>query len=203
VLGFATFLTHLGTGYLDTWHGMATVAILPLFVLGLARTRSGLAASAPSPTSAESRQRRIGRELLMLTGFGMLVAGTTIVTIGSLVVFVPQDLEFLGLDRHALEALDRNLVPLIAHDRSGFGGGVAITGLVVMACVRWGRPSRSLWEALLLAGLAGFGAAIGIHLVIGYLDVVHLGPAILGAAVFAAGMALTWPESAQRQPGQG
>ena len=38
-LGFLTFLSYLGTGYLDSWHGLATLVLLPLFVLGLARSR--------------------------------------------------------------------------------------------------------------------------------------------------------------------
>ncbi|MET0773367.1 MAG: hypothetical protein ABWZ82_09800 [Candidatus Limnocylindrales bacterium] len=78
-----------------------------------------------------------------------------------------------------------------------------------MGCIAFAPVSRSLWEALVLAGLAGFGAAIGIHLVIGYTDLVHVGPAILGALVFAAGMALTTPvrsrvmprETGSRRPG--
>ena len=37
--GFITFLlSYLGTGYLDSWHGLATLVLLPLFVVGLART---------------------------------------------------------------------------------------------------------------------------------------------------------------------
>ena len=38
-LGFASFLTYLGTGYLDTWHGAATLGLLPMFVLGMWRCR--------------------------------------------------------------------------------------------------------------------------------------------------------------------
>jgi hypothetical protein len=128
---------------------------------------------------------------VLLTGLGMLVAGTTILTIGSFVVFVPQDLTFLGLDRQALDAINPRLVPVIAHDRSGFGGGLATVGLLVLGCVWFGRPSRALWQALLAAGVVGFGAAIGIHGLIGYLDQVHVGPALLGAVVFAVGMGLT------------
>ncbi len=122
---------------------------------------------------------------------GITVAGLTIATIGTVVVFVPQDIEFIGLSRTALDAIDPRLVPLIAHDRSGFGGGLATTGLTVLACVWCGRPSRSLWETLAIAGIAGFGAAIGIHGLVGYLDVTHVGPAVLGAAIFAAGLALS------------
>src|SRR6185436_1751650 len=33
--GFLSFLAYLGYGYLDTWHGAATLALLPCFVAGL------------------------------------------------------------------------------------------------------------------------------------------------------------------------
>ena len=33
-------------------------------------------------------------------------------------------------------------------------------------------------------GLAGFGAALGVHPAIGYTDTVHLAPAYLGCLVF-------------------
>jgi hypothetical protein len=62
-----------------------------------------------------------------------------------------------------------------------------------MGCVWFGRPSRSLWQALLVAGVGGFGAAIGVHGLVGYLDQSHVGPAVLGAAVFAAGIVLARP----------
>jgi hypothetical protein len=199
-LGFLGFLSYLGTGYLDTWHGLATLVLLPLFVVGLARTRAGLELSGGVRTLLVAGFRPsfgsrawLGRALLLLTGFGMLAAGLTIVTVGTFVVFVPQDLAYLGLDRAALDLIDPRLVPLIAHDRAGFGGALATTGLTVLVAVWCGRPSRAMWEALLLAGLAGFGAAVGVHGLIGYLDLSHVGPAILGAAVFLAGIVLSWP----------
>ncbi len=37
--GFLSFLAHLGDGYLDTWHGVGTALLLPVFVVGLVRTR--------------------------------------------------------------------------------------------------------------------------------------------------------------------
>jgi hypothetical protein len=197
-VGFLSFLTYLGTGYLDTWHGLATLVLLPLYALGLAATRGtleaplGLRALAVSGTSPRRWSRDwIGRVLLLLAAFGVTVAGLTIATIGSFVVFVPQDIDFIGLTRGQLSAIDPRLVPLIAHDRAGFGGGLATTGLTALACVWCGRPSRSLWETLALSGTAGFGAAIAVHGLVGYLDLSHLGPAILGAAAFAAGLVLT------------
>ena len=84
------------------------------------------------------------------------------------------------------------LVPLIAHDRAGFGGGVCCAGVTMFFCIWCGRPSRSLWQALLIAGAAGFGSAIGVHPAIGYIDLVHLAPAIVGATMFTLGIVLTY-----------
>ena len=39
VTGFASFLCYLGYGYLDTWHGAATLGLLPLYLLGMWKTR--------------------------------------------------------------------------------------------------------------------------------------------------------------------
>lgn len=113
-------------------------------------------------------------------------------------VFVPQDTIFIGFDRAALDALNPRLVPLIAHDRAGFGGGLLTVGVIVLGCAAFGRPSRSLWEALLVAGSVGFGLAIGIHGLVGYLDPSHVGPAVAGAVVFALGMVLTRPARRSR-----
>jgi hypothetical protein len=105
-------------------------------------------------------------------------------------VFVPQDLEFIGMTRSAIGAINPHLVPLIAHDRAGFGGALVSFAVAMFACSRYGSPSPALWQALTLAGSAGFAAAVGVHPMIGYLSVSHLGPAVAGAVVFAAGVAL-------------
>src|SRR6266849_5253488 len=47
VVGFGSFLLYLGYGYLDTWHGMATLALLPCFVWGLIKTHSIIERAAP------------------------------------------------------------------------------------------------------------------------------------------------------------
>jgi hypothetical protein len=38
-LGFGSFLAYLGYGYLDSWHGAATLALLPTFATGLLVSR--------------------------------------------------------------------------------------------------------------------------------------------------------------------
>jgi len=117
---------------------------------------------------------------------------------GATAVFVLQDLEYLGVSVAQLDALNPRLVPLIAHDRAGFGGALVSAGVAATACVAFGRPSRSRWQALALAGLAGFGPAVGVHFVIGYTDAVHLAPAVTGAVLFAAGLTLTYPPRLRR-----
>jgi hypothetical protein len=105
-------------------------------------------------------------------------------------VFVSQDLQFMRLKAADLNAINPRLIPLIAHDRAGFGGGVATCGLIFFFCVWCGRPSRSLWQAITLAGATGFTTAIGVHPAIGYTDVIHLAPAFLGLLMFIAGVLL-------------
>jgi hypothetical protein len=131
-----------------------------------------------------------GRVLLALTSIGIAAAGVTITTVGMTRVFVPQDLEFMRTTRDAIAAINPHLIPLIAHDRAGFGGALVSFGVAMFACVRFGSASRALWQAISIAGAAGFGTAIGVHPAVGYLSVSHLGPAVFGCAVFVLGLVL-------------
>lgn len=199
VVGFGSFLAYLGYGYLDKWHLVGTLAMLPTFLAGMALTWRGLrgprswrALVTPSAPLQLRTPGGIGRALLLLTGLGVIGGGLTIMTVGMTTVFVPQDLSFMGVTRAELDAISDRLVPLIAHDRAGFGGALASTGIALLLSVWCGRPSRALWEALAISGGFGFGCAIGVHYVVGYEDFIHLLPAHLGALVFVAGMALSW-----------
>jgi hypothetical protein len=198
-LGFASFLAYLGYGYLDSWHGMATLLLLPCFVAGLGRSRALL--SRPLDIGSLFRPlvcvpwlsaHGLGRACLLVAAAGMVGAGLTILIVGMTCVFVPQDLQFLGVRVQELHALNPRLVPLIAHDRAGFGGAVCSCGLALFLCVWCGTPSRALWQVLCLAGLVGFGTAIGVHPAIGYDDPVHLAPAACGAVLYLAGLVLTY-----------
>jgi hypothetical protein len=174
VIGFGSFLAYLGYGYLDTWHGVATLFLLPCFVTGLVRSRSLLPKASPSTgrqaaslssssaslnprlTSIGALLRRsvdvpwnssfgIGRLCLLATTAGMIAGGPTIMIVGMTSVFVPQDLKFMGLAPADLQAINPGLISLIAHDRAGFGGGICTTGITVLFCVWCAKPSRSLW----------------------------------------------------------
>jgi hypothetical protein len=197
-LGFASFLAYLGYGYLDSWHGAATLALLPLFGLGmyrsirLLRTEHSIRTLAvPGWRGAWKSRYGAGRALLLATSLCLVLGGGIITTVGMTTVFVPTDLEFMQLCVGDLDAVNPRLIPLIAHDRAGFGGGVGCCGLTMFLCIYCSGPSRSLWQALAMTGLAGFGTAIGVHYPIGYTNFLHLAPAYLGAAMFIVGMALT------------
>jgi hypothetical protein len=99
-------------------------------------------------------------------------------------VFVAEDLSFMGVTREMLDAFNPRLIPLIAHDRAGFGGGLATVGALLLACAWFARPSRGFNHAVIGAGVAGFGCAIGTHFVEGYVNPVHLAPAFAGAGLF-------------------
>ncbi len=198
LLGFGSFLCYLGYGYLDTWHGVATLALLPIFILGMVNVLWSLDSAGsirsllqPGDQPSWKSAYGFGRYLMLGTAAGLTAAGFTIMTIGATTVFVPQDLAYMGLDVGQLRDLNPHLVPLIAHDRAGFGGGVCCLGVTMFFCIWCGKPSRSLWQALLVAWLVGAGAAIFVHPIIGYTSLTHLAPAYLGAAMFALGLFLT------------
>jgi hypothetical protein len=196
--GFASFLTYLGTGYLDAWHGAATLALLPCFGIGLWAAFPRLRGSRRPSCLLRAGARAwlwgpagMGRALLLFTAGGMILGGAIITAVGVTRVFVPQDLEFMGTTVGELQALNPRLIPLIAHDRAGFGGGLASTGIAILASAWCGlRPgARGFWWSFLAAGLVGFATSIGIHPMVGYTSFVHLLPAYLGAAAFLLGMA--------------
>ena len=199
LLGFAGFLLYLGYGYLDTWHGVGTLGLIPCFVLGLFKTHSliempaGISSLAhPSEPIRWDSVYAVGRVLLLATAFCLALGGLIIAGVGATTVFVPQDLQFMGLSADELHAINSRLVPLIAHDRAGFGGGVCCCGVTMFFCIWCGAASRSLWQALLLTGIAGFGTAIGVHPAVGYMSFSHLLPAFCGAAMFTVGMIMTY-----------
>ena len=187
---FLSFLAYLGYGYFDTWHGVTTLALIVMFLGGLVRAR-GLRRQPVDAIPVDLRSARgAGRALLLLSSVGIGVAGLTIMTVGMTTVFVPQDLDFMGVTRAAIGAINPHLVPLIAHDRAGFGGALASFAVAVFASLRYGRASKALWQALAIAGIVGFGSAVGVHPAIGYLSATHLGPPVAGGVIFATGLGL-------------
>jgi hypothetical protein len=207
-IGFGSFLTYLGYHYLDTWHGLATLLLLPCFIAGLLLTCQVIRRG--GPTSLLHPAVRIplsspfgaGRACLIATSAALIAGGIIIMAVGSTTVFVPQDIQFMGLSPTDLNSINPRLIPLIAHDRAGFGGGLCCTGITVFFCAWCGKPSRSLWQVIAAAGLTGFTTAIGIHPIIGYTSMSHLAPAIIAAALFVTGLVLTFRPMMSRGLGE-
>ncbi len=172
VVGFLSFLSYLLYGYLDSWHAVASAGLLLLFIGGIWKTHALLPVPrgswrtllrAAMPLALTTRLG-FGRACLLFVGAGMFLAGSVIIVLGSTVVFVPQDITYLGFSAAQLNAINPHLVPLIAHDRAGFGGGLAACGLTLFPIVWKARPTIALWQALLVGGVTGFGCAIGVPL---------------------------------------
>jgi hypothetical protein len=182
IVGFSTFLCFVGYGYFDLWHGVATVGLLPFFILGLWRAKTLVDAS--KGTATGSVPARGYGLLLWVYACGLLFAGIAILFISITSVYVPEDLAFMALCGADIESFSERLTPVIAHDRSSFGGSLLTMGITLILIFRKLPLTYSLWQSLLLSGLSGFGAAIGIHYYIGYTDIVHLAPAWLGLIIF-------------------
>lgn len=195
-MGFGSFLTYPGYGYLDTWHGVATLVLLPVFVASLSRAQQKLVGPKSWRTLLvlrshdHSRRYRAGRILLPIYGAGLTVAGATIMDVGMTSVFVREDLAYIGLSYLEICGLAEPLVPIIAHDRAGFGGGLASIGITLILLVLHAPPTPSFRQVMLLAGFSGFTTAIGVHFIIGYIDARHLAPAFAGAGIFLTGWTL-------------
>jgi hypothetical protein len=146
-IGFLAFLTYLGQGYLDTWHGVATLFLLPVFVAGLWRSRPGsysIRAVWIESDNGHGLSARWGRILLGACVAGLILAGMTIAVFGMTTVFVPSDLRFIGLDAGTLSRISPSLIPVISHDRAGFGGGLCSIGCLPLFMARCAELNRSL-----------------------------------------------------------
>jgi hypothetical protein len=194
-VGFLTFLTYLGKGYLDTWHGVATLFLLPVFVAAVWRSKSQGVRNNEISNSVIERSNKFemwGRRLLGVCASGLVLGGATIAIFGMTTVFVPSDLNFIGLDPSMLQRTSPMLIPLISHDRAGFGGGLCSIGAFLLFVARHADNTRSLVQIVVLMGCFGFGCAIGVHFVVGYVDYLHLLPAFVGFALFVAAAGFLW-----------
>jgi hypothetical protein len=164
-------------------------------VAGLWRSRPrefSIRARLVAPDANENGPAKWGRFVLALTAASLILAGTTIAVFGMMTVFVPSDLRFIGLDRATLSRLSPMLIPLISHDRAGFGGGLCSIGSFLLFVARFAELNRSLIEIIAVMGCAGFGCAIGVHFAVGYLDFFHLLPAFIGMLMFVLADVLFW-----------
>lgn len=196
-VGFPSFFLYLGYGFFDPLHAAVAVLLLPFFLLSLRRHPPGLVDRSPASLANDRLWRRAmwGQLCFVALGFALAAGGLAIATIGVTEVFVPSDLAYLGLTADELDAFNGKLIPLIAHDRAGFGGALFADAVALTAIALWGIQigRRWLWRTLLFGGAPAFFTGIGVHFDIGYVDFVHLLPAWFAFALYVAGLILLYP----------
>ena len=199
IVGFGSFLTYLGYGYLDTWHGAATLLLFPFFVTGVIRSYPLVKGNARLRDVFRMKEKinfktqfGIGKTFLVFSSLGMLAAGLTIMTVGMTTIFVPQDLEYMNITVCGIEKINANLKPLIAHDRAAFGGGLSTIGLLYFIIIRRADATINLWQIIAISMTVGFSTAIGVHFMVGYTSFTHLLPAYFGALTSFIGLVLTY-----------
>lgn len=201
--GFASFLLFLGYGYLDYLHAILSLLLFPLFLLAIRAPASKHVPKLPPQLHNDKDWKCAlwGQLFFVIIGFGLTGAGTIISLIGITGVFVPADLAFLCAAPETLQAYNDKLIPLIAHDRAGFGGALVSDGLAVLLLSLWGirQGEHWIWWALFLGGLPGFLSGIGVHFAVGYVDFLHLLPAYVALLLFLAGLMLTRPYLCKKQ----
>ncbi|MBK6770201.1 MAG: hypothetical protein IPG72_14560 [Ardenticatenales bacterium] len=191
VAGLASFFLFLSHGYLDPLHAVLSGVIAVLYVLGR-RWPARSPADVPLPDLHNDRAWRravTGQLSLVMLALGLVGAGLTIAFLGGSRVFVATDLVFMDTTAAHLATTPR-LLPLIAHDRAGLGGALVADGLALAGLVLWGfrRGARWVWWTILIGGLPGFAAALGIHVSIGYLDLGHLAPVGVAVGLYTVGL---------------
>jgi len=195
-VGFSGFFLYLGYGYFDPLHATVSAALLPMFVLAMRDGKDE--PSRMQPNLNNDRRWRLalfGQLAFVCVGVGLAAGGLAIAGVGVTQVFVPSDLAFLDTRAEHLHAVNPRLLPLIAHDRAGFGGALLADALAVLITALWGigQGERWIWRMLLLAGIPGFAAGLGVHAAIGYVDVLHLLPVYLVLALYVIGLICLYP----------
>jgi hypothetical protein len=201
--GFVSFFAFFGFGYFDTLHAFVAAVLLQFTIqimVGDDPHRSD-----PAFVDIEDpawRRAQWGQLLWVVHALGLLVAGAVILAIGMTSVFVSEDLRFLCVTAQEADAWGSKVKAVVAHDRATLGGMLLASGVAMLLPVLWcfGRRERWLWLAIAGLGVPAYGAAIGIHVAVGYVDWRHMVPALLGMLLWLGGLGLSrsYLDSAQR-----
>jgi dihydroorotate dehydrogenase len=196
VVGFPSFFLYLGYGFFDPLHAAAALILFPMFILAM-RANPDQPYRQPVNLFNDRKWRRAmwGQLCFVALGFSLCIGGIVIAGVGVTTVFVPQDLTFLGVTREQLELANSRLIPLIAHDRAGFGGALFSNAVMLLIIALWGlqQGQRWLWWTLLAGGSPAFIAGLSVHYSIHYTDFVHLLPAYFAFTLYIAGLILLYP----------
>jgi len=203
VVGFSSFFLYLGYGYFDPLHALVAALLLPMFLLSQRGRRDRPPRRPPNRFNDRLwRRAQVGQFCFVALGVALGVGGLTIAGVGVTAVFVPTDIAYIGMDAGQLQAWNAHLLPLIAHDRAGFGGALFSLAVAIAASALWGvsQGERWLWWTFLLGGLPGFASGLFVHIHIGYTNGFHLLPLYVALALYAVGLWLLYPYLAHEAP---
>lgn len=196
VSGFISFFAFLGYGYFDPFHAMVA-AILCQFLIQLSVQPTGPECrTEPSQSWYNDRiwrQALWAQLLFVIHAAALILAGVTILTFGVTEVFVPQDIEYLGMNVDQLTLFDPQLKALIAHDRATFGGMLVSAGIAILLTTLWGfrKGDAWMWWTYLIVMIEPYLLTLWIHRSIGYWNLFHLAPVYIGLILLLAGLVLS------------
>ncbi|WP_430314613.1 dihydroorotate dehydrogenase [Rossellomorea sp. NRS-1567] len=196
ITGFLGIFLFIGYGYFDWLHLLFWLILLPSYVYGWIHTRE----IKGTPSSRNRRNHKLwlqslyGQLAFVVLGFSFVLGGLVISYYGVTSVFVPTDLLYLCMPPEILHEFNQNLIPVIAHDRAGFGSALVSVGLLVLTLSLWGfqQGNKWVWWTLLIGGLPAFISGIYIHFAIGYTSFLHLLPAYFAIGLFLIGLVKTY-----------
>lgn len=197
ITGFLGIFLFIGYGYFDWLHGLFWLILLPLFIGGYVKSRN--AQEAPTSTNRFNHHRwkwsLLGQLAFIILGFALTIGGVVISVIGASSVFVPTDLTYLCLTPNMIDAFNDRLIPVIAHDRAGFGSALLSVGLLVLMLSLWGirEGERWVWWTFTIGATPAFLSGLLTHFVISYTDFIHLLPAYIAVILYLIGVIFTAP----------
>ncbi|MBP2076641.1 dihydroorotate dehydrogenase [Oceanobacillus polygoni] len=197
IIGFLGIFSFIGFGYFDWLHLIFWLILLPVYVYGYRKTKgvTGTASSKNRKNDVIFKRGVFGQLAFVLLGFSFVLGGIIISIIGMTTIFVPTDLAYICMPAEMMNAFNENLLPVLAHDRAGFGSALLSVGLLVLTLSLWGfqQGNRWVWWTYLIGGLPAFWAGIYIHFAIGYTNFIHLLPAYVALGLYIIGLILTYP----------
>lgn len=196
-IGFLGIFLFIGYGYFDWLHGLFWLILLPLFIFGYVKSKQAKVSpiSINLFNSQSWKLSLVGQLSFVILGLSLALGGIVISVIGASSVFVPTDLSYLCLTPEALNEFNERLIPVIAHDRAGFGSALLSVGLLVLMLALWGirEGERWVWWTFTIGAIPAFSSGIATHFIIAYTDFFHLLPAYFALLLYVIGVISTAP----------
>ncbi|MBY0123151.1 dihydroorotate dehydrogenase [Bacillus sp. S/N-304-OC-R1] len=195
ISGFLGILLFIGYGYFDWLHGLFWLILLPFFIVGFIKTNRVFDSpiSKNRRNTSEWKRALWGQLCFVILGFSFVIGGIVISIIGTTSIFVPTDIDYICIPPEILSEINNRLIPVIAHDRAGFGSALFSVGLLVLMTALWGynEGAKWIWNTLLFGGIPAFCAGILTHFFIGYTTFIHLLPAYFALVIYILGLILS------------